>query len=343
MSEPFVFVLPLVLAGVLIGGALTKLRAPDDETGWAELGVPAPLRRPWLIRAHPWGELALAGALAALGGILGAFAAIAATLLMAAYLWLVVAAFRRRDETTCACFGTRSRVTRVTIVRNAWLTLLAIASVAVAAQAPPLGGAVAALGGVWIAALSVVAVTVALVLWPSRAAAQPGPAALPSIDSDELDYVRVRTPAVPVTQADGTVVNLRALAARRPILLLAVSETCSSCAPVIAKVEEWRSVVPEVEVRCLIQAAPEHTALRSTTEPQTLHDPSGYVRGSISDWSTPAAILLGSDGLLAGGPELGYTAISRFVADIRAALDEQLAELGATDAETMRSAPTPAE
>ena len=35
------------------------------------------------------------------------------------------------DDTTCACFGAHKRVTRITVARNAWLTLLAIGSAAV--------------------------------------------------------------------------------------------------------------------------------------------------------------------------------------------------------------------
>ena len=40
--------------------------------------------------------------------------------------------------------------------------------------------------------------------------------------------------------ADGTTVNLRDLAARRPILLLAVSEMCGACTTVIESAPGWR-------------------------------------------------------------------------------------------------------
>ena len=60
----------------MVASAVGKLRRPDDLAGWAELGVPAAFRRDWLLRLHPWGELALGLALAVLGGALGLLAAL---------------------------------------------------------------------------------------------------------------------------------------------------------------------------------------------------------------------------------------------------------------------------
>jgi hypothetical protein len=140
-----------------------------------------------------------------------------------------------------------------------------------------------------------------------------------AIDAD-LEYVRVRTPAVPVTYGDGRVTNLRSLAAMRPILLLSVSETCGACTRVIEQVPAWRRLLPEVDVRLLIPQPPAESRLTELEHPQSLHDPKGYVRGSIADWRFPTAVLLGADGLLAGGPETGAVAIETFVGDIYASL-----------------------
>ena len=137
---------------------------------------------------------------------------------------------------------------------------------------------------------------------------------------DDLEYVRVRTPAVPVTYGDGRVTNLRSLAAMRPILLLSVSETCGACTRVIEQVPAWRRLLPEVDVRLLIPQPPAESRLTELEHPQSLHDPKGYVRGSIADWRFPTAVLLGVDGLLAGGPETGAAAIEMFVGDIYASL-----------------------
>ncbi|GAA3635297.1 hypothetical protein GCM10022200_18260 [Microbacterium awajiense] len=321
MPDALAAALPLILAGVLVWSGIAKLRHPDDLSGWAELGVPKVFRRTWLLRLHPWGELALAVALVLLGGWLGLAAALVALVLMVAYLVLVARAVSAASDSSCACFGDRKPVTRATVTRNAWLVALAVGVAAVIWATPLLGGAVvvAASEPWWIVALAVAAVTVALVLWPEPTAeeseepAAPAPAAADPLDDE---YVRLRTPAVPVSLADGTVVNLRTLAMSKPILLLALSETCGACASVNARVDDWRALLPEVDVRRLLTTDPATTTWADTDEPQSLHDPQGYVRGSIEDWGTPSAVLLGADGLLAGGPVTGANDISQFVADI---------------------------
>jgi hypothetical protein len=323
MHVAFSIAIPLVLAAVLISSAVTKLRTPDSLAGWQELGVPAALRKDWLLRVHPWAELLLGAALAVLGGWLGLGASLVAVALMLGYTILVARVLARSESASCACFGARKGVTRVTVVRNVWLTLLAMATAAVIWVTPLFGGALAA--GIpqfaWLIALAIAAVTTALVLWPDRAATATeaplytGPAGS-AVNDDELDYIRTRTPAVPVTLADGTIVNLRALAARKPILLLAVSSMCEPCESVVAKRAEWRELLPEVDIRLLLAEPASWSPWTERDEPQSLHDVEDYVAGSIGEWGTPTAVLLGADGMLAGGPITGDLGVERFVGDI---------------------------
>ncbi|UWF77902.1 MULTISPECIES: MauE/DoxX family redox-associated membrane protein [Microbacterium] len=318
---------PLILAGVLLAAAIAKLRTPDTLAGWAELGVPDFLRREWLRRLHPVGEILLAALLLGTGAWLGVLAAAAAVLLFVAYLVLVVRSFRQSPGASCSCFGSRRPITAVTVVRNAWFLLLALAALGVVGAAPLLGGAVVALGAswVWMPALAAAALTVWLSVGePATAGVGAGVPIMPTsadagvrTDADDpADYIRTRTPAVPVTLADGRTVNLRDLAARGPLLLLAVSETCGSCVPAIEAMPRWRALLPEVSVRFLLTHDPAVSRLADTTEPQTLHDRPGYVRSSIADWATPAAVLVGADGYLAGGPVSGYDEIEAFIGDI---------------------------
>lgn len=338
MLGPLAVVLPLVLAGVLLASAVGKLRHPDDPAGWAELGVPKALRRPWLVRIHPWAELALAVALAVLGGLLGILAAVVAAILMAAYLWLVWRTLLREVDASCACFGERRPVTRVTVIRNAWLTVLALGTASVIGITPLVGGAVAAAVMTaepgWLLGVTVAVITVLVIRWPEGGTdgtdAVPAASAVVTASDDELDYVRTRTPSVPVTLADGSLVNLQQLTMLRPMLLLSVSATCGGCEPVIEKVPEWRRLLPEVDVRLLLSHAPQDGTLTELTAPQSLHDPHGYVSGSLAEyWSTPTAVLFGVDGLLAGGPEVGYLDIVRFVEDIDATLHPPALDPGA--------------
>lgn len=316
-----------VIAIVLITSGAAKLRRPDDEEGWAQLGVPAALRRQWLIRLHPIGEIVLAVALLALGGAAGTAAAGLAALLFSSYLVLVWRAWRATPDASCACFGRRRPIGARTIVRNSWLVLLAVLSALTVGAAPRVGGVAVLVLESWPWAIAaVIAVVTALLVWESPGAdsavgsSPGGDGGQALMAAGDVEYVRTRTPAVMISLADGTEVNLRDLAARGPILLLAVSESCAACGPVIARVPSWRTLLPEVSVRLLLQLPARTSALADTSEPQTLHDPWMRVRDSIDDWVTPTAVLVGADGYLAGGPVTGAEAIEDFVGDVYEAL-----------------------
>ena len=317
---------PLILAGVLVASGVAKIRHPEDIDDWADLGVPQPLRRPWLVRLHPWGELVLALALAVSGGVLGALAGGVAVLLFGAYLALVARRRAQAPDASCACFGSRTPITTVTIVRNAWFLLLAVLTGAVTWSLPLLGGPLAALGtgAGWVIALAAAGLTAALIVWRPGEPAPAAPAAgVPIVggaagdhQGEPGEYIRTRTPAVPVILADGRTVNLRQLAQYGPMLLLAVKEDCGACTRVIEAAPRWRALLPEVSVRFLLWPEPGNSALTERDEPQSLHDPYFYVQGSIADWSTPAAVLIGADGYLAGGPISGHDEVAAFVGDI---------------------------
>jgi hypothetical protein len=141
------------------------------------------------------------------------------------------------------------------------------------------------------------------------------------VADDELeDYLRTPTPAVPVLLADGTETDLRALSSQRAQLLLFVSETCGSCTPVIESAQVWRTAMPQLDVRLVVGSAPESSGLASRDEPQTLHDVRRAVRDSFVMQGTPAALLVGADGYLAGGPVAGSTSVAAFVEEIQGQL-----------------------
>ena len=317
---------PLILAVVLVVSGIAKLRNPDDLDGWEAMGVPAALRRTWLLRLHPWGEIILGIALAALGAGLGLAAAIVALALMGASTVVIARTLRTGVDTECACFGARKTITAMTLVRNVWYVLLAIVAVVVAGMNPLWGGALAALDGVgwgWIAGLAAAAITVALTMWPTDAAdsaaeQQATDAVAPGeVDEDGmLDYIRSRTPAVPVTLSDGTEVTLRDLSMRQPLIVMAVKPGCGPCVKVMDTIPKWRELLPEVSIRQLLTYAPDEGKHAEREEPLSIHDPHRYVQRSLADWQTPTAVLFGADGMLAGGPVTGFSAISEFIADV---------------------------
>ena len=137
---------------------------------------------------------------------------------------------------------------------------------------------------------------------------------------DELDFLRTRTPDVPVTLADGSTATLRGLSSERALLLLEVSESCGGCVEVIRSVPAWREDLPEIDVRLLLTVPADDSTLASTDEPQSVHDTPFHVSRSFGYGATPTAVLLGADGLLAGGPVTGDAAIRDFVAQVDAEL-----------------------
>ena len=321
---------PVILAVVLVVSAVGKLRAPRASAeAFRDLRVPALLSGPLVVQGLPWVEVVLAVALVVAGGAVGAVAAVAALLLFTAYLVLVVRALGFDEDVECACFGefAPGRITRRTVVRNAWLVALSAVAVGVATtQASSVAARVAdgRLPWWWLMAAVAAALTTWLVAGasgaPSAEAAQVDPSA-PA--QDEGDYVRCRTPALPVTLGDGTTTTLRRLSAERPQLLLYVSETCGSCVPVIEGASAWREQLPQLDVRLVLRFDPSSSTLGSAEEPLSVHDTEGLVYETF-DLRTPSALLLGADGLLAGGPVIGSTAVPEFVDDIRSELEAAL-------------------
>lgn len=322
-------IVPLTLAVVLGSSGVGKLRTPDDLAGWRALRVPTVLTRAWLVRVHPLVEIGLGVGLLVLGGGPGAVVAFAALVLMLAYTWLVWRTLRSGRQAQCACFGARATVTRRTLARNSWLAMVAILAVPAAWSQPILGGVVAGLasGGVeplsGVAAAVLTAVTALLVAASSQGSDAPAPGLSEGGETSaaaaaELgDYLRERTPAILVTQADRSRLSLRELSRSRAVLLLCVSERCSGCSEVIAHAPQWRSRLEALEIRVLTQTAPELSRLTSLTSPQTLHDPDDDVGHALGLLGRPAAVLLGADGMLAGGPVAGFTAIEDLVRQIQ--------------------------
>ena len=326
---------PLLIGLVLMASAVGKLRAPERaRAAFSALGVPKPLDRAWVARVHPWAEIALAVLLVVVPGPVGVGVAAAAVALMLVYLGLVVRALRSPLEVDCACFGALGGdlVTKATVWRNAWLTVIALTALWCSLEGRSVASRLGALSAAewwWLLAAVATGLTVALVLGGGRTqGAQVEPQPLELAYGDEGDYVRSRTPALPVQLADGTRTDLRKLSRERAQLLIFVSEGCASCVDIISAVPGWRRDLPQLDVRLVISVQPEVSRLTSSDEPQTIHDVDGWIGESFATRSTPSAMLLGADGLLAGGPVVGRLAVPEFVAEIRQELGVQVSPDG---------------
>jgi Methylamine utilisation protein MauE len=140
-----VLVLRLALAAVFALAAATKLgRRTQTEAALESFGVPTSFR-PTVAVILPLAELAVAVAL--LPAASSPYAAVAATLMLAAFTFAVAGALRRGDRIDCNCFGSlgSDEVSRSTLARD--LALLVPAGfLAVVAWGEPGPGALAWIG-----------------------------------------------------------------------------------------------------------------------------------------------------------------------------------------------------
>lgn len=324
---------PLILATVFVVSAVGKLRAPDRaREAFTAMGVPRWLDQPAVARAHPWVEILLAIMLVVAPGPLAVIAAAAALVLMLVYVALVVRALRGPVDVDCACFGSlgSDRITQLTVWRNVWLSGLAGLVLWSGFDGRSVVTRLSALDAPsnwWLAAALGTAVTVGLVLSTGTGTGSKAGNDGPGGDVEPEDYVRTRTPAVPITLPDGSTTDLRRLSAQRAQLLLYVSEGCGSCRDIIASAPQWHSSMPQIDIRLVVGLAPEASSFGSTSSVLTAHDPDRLVRESFGLSGLPSAILLGADGMLAGGPITGRAAVEEFVADIQHELRSGPADL----------------
>lgn len=324
---------PLILAAVLAVSGIAKVRDDDEATrrSWADLGVPSRVNTRLLRRAHPWAEIALALALVVAPGWSAVMAAGAAVVLCVVYLVLIAIAAARSEPVACDCFGAAARtpVTGRTVARNVVLLLLALGSVVQAVRGgSPLEvlATAPAATWAWLAAVGLAALTTYLVLPQASDLPQvPEPAAQPAPEAadDDAEYLRTLTPMTTLVDAAGTRQDLVSMSARRAHLLLFVNPGCGGCAPVVAKVPAWQALIPEVEIRLVVrQELTDLAASRPDWVPIALHDPDGLTARALRAISTPTAVLLGTDGMLAGGPVAGSDAVEHLVMDVVAELEQ---------------------
>jgi hypothetical protein len=319
---------PLIVAAVFVFSALGKRRDPRRAAAaFDALKVPDTLAHEWMRTAHPWAELLLALCLVVTSGIPAVLTATIATVLAVAYLVLVLRAAQRPEPTDCACFGAArsEELSGWTVMRN--VLLLGLSGLCVWAatdgrspwqRAGELGPEVW-----WLGAIVAAVLMTTLILYPSSS--KPAIEAEDSMGDQALeDYERSEIPHAPVTMADGRVLSLRELAGSRPQLILAVSGYCSSCLPTIEAAPDWRERLPEVDIHLLyasdLPAIGDDMASSTRSAPQDLYDTKRFAYEALRLHGTPSAVLLGADGMLAGGPVAGHDSISTFVADVEAEL-----------------------
>ena len=313
----------LTLAAVLLVSGVAKLRDPRaTRDAFDALRVPAFVPADTTARALPWAEIVLAVALLALPSPWSAVAALAVLLVMLAYTAVIARALTFDEPVTCSCFGSIGRhdVDRLTLGRNVLLSLLAGAASWFALDGGSGPAAVADLDeqgwSVLVAAVAaaVVAVLVAGVRTSSASAPSAG-------DGELLDYDRQHIPYGIVSLPDGSTATLLELARTQARLVVILRPGCGPCVRIGEKLDAWAARLdPAVGV---LAVYPDEESARATTNhaPElAAWEPDSNLRRIFDVDGTPTAVLLGADGLLAGGPVLGEDQVEALVAEVLAQL-----------------------
>lgn len=148
-----------------------------------------------------------------------------------------------------------------------------------------------------------------------QAPAPPEPAPVPE-EPTELDYVRRPIPDGVLLDRDGVPRTVRQVAAERAQLLVTVDCLCAPARTAMASVEQWQERLPLLDVKLVLPFVVQPGTLSAAQERMALYDHGGLASRSLGATGQVAAVLLGADGLLAGGPVQGIEEVTAMVDDI---------------------------
>lgn len=259
-------------------------------------------------------------------------------LLMLSYLAIIARALTWEGTVECSCFGTLASptVSRATLARNILLSILGVLGVIAAGSGQmtlalvqqPL--TLLTLGGVLLLTVALTALALGGTTpsepeASSTTATREHSADVEGLEDEQemLDYERTAIPAGVLQRPDGKLITLRQLTAQQAALLVFVSEGCGPCERVLDEVPAWiEELSPFLQVRTVLSRPLDQLRERTLERvgEHALHDAQFSAREALGGRGAPGAVLLGADGLLAGGPVSGGSAVIEFVEDIRTQL-----------------------
>lgn len=342
------------LAVILIASGLAKVQSPQETAAtFTRLDVPAKLSHPTLVKAFPFLEILLGIALLLPFTVLRPLTALVAVALFIAFTWLVV---RVKDKgVSCGCFGASARpITGWTVLRNIILVVLALLGLFEAIITLAVTGVRIAwwpLAGFfqgyveWSILVTVLLTAAAYLIGrdtapleekapAASAAGALSPAAEASwaadpVGEDEVDGEPERHPLPDVVLGTGQGFDrLQQMAARQAMLLLHVTAGCGACRRVMDHIEHMDPQIGPVAMRVLKPTyqtdAVAPTGVGPLSREIVLTDPAGKAAHDLGMERYPSAVLIGTDGLTAGGPVFGAEEVIDFIEEVR----EIMAEAG---------------
>ncbi|MGO1504482.1 MAG: MauE/DoxX family redox-associated membrane protein [Brachybacterium sp.] len=341
---------PILLSLTLLVSGLAKLGAREG-TADAMTSLRLPLRpfHQSVATVLPIAEVVLALALWVPFTPLQVLVAVLIAALMLTYLAIIARAMTWDEVVECSCFGTLASptVSRTTLARNILLSALSLLGVVAAASGlmaralvhQPL--ALIGIGAALVLAVLLAAFTIVGAVPSATASHAPAtddagrdanedlPEGNAAEDEELLEYERDPIPAGVLQQLDGSLITLRQLAGRQAALLLFVSEGCGPCERVLDRVPQWiEDLSPYLQVKVVLSRPLDQ--LRERTRDRVgehaLHDLQFSARDALGGSGAPSAVLLGADGMLAGGPVRGGSGVIEFVDEIWEQLQTAQAE-----------------
>ena len=126
---------------------------------------------------------------------------------------------------------------------------------------------------------------------------------------DGEEYVRMPIPYATLHTLDGKNFSIRELAELKARVLFFVSPTCGACLSIFDKLADWVHKLPQLELHPVFSSVSNAKTASVPESITPLIDPKFAAMHAFGR-GTPLAVVLGSDGLLAGGPVRGASDVS---------------------------------
>ena len=304
-----VLALRLVLAGVFLVAGIGKLRdLPGSRRAVADFGVPERAARVVGLLL-PLAEIAIAISLVPAPS--ARWGALAAAILLAAFIAGIARALSRGEQPDCHCFGQihSAPAGRSTLARNAVLLAFAVVIV-VYGSGPALDDWVSARSAAELAAvgLGIWAVAAATYAWTLRARSQTLTndlriARRAGVEAGVFGLpVGTEAPAFAIEDMRGEPATLTGLLERgKPALLLFMSPGCGPCAAMLPRVPEWQQSLSERLTIAVISTgtAEQNAALEEHGFEDVLLQEGWEVADAFAVKGTPTAVVVSRHGLIA--------------------------------------------
>lgn len=301
----------LLLAIVFgVAAAAKALDMPETRRALTEFGAPEQAVVPGALLL-PLAELATAVALLLRPS--ARWGAISAVCLLVLFMAAIARAMARGEAPSCQCFGKLASglADRRALIRNVLLTMPAVFVVAygpgegigqwVSGHSADELGALAA--GACAAALAVLVAR----LWPQNQRLRRDLEFLRGVQGSGAELpVGAQAPSFSLPSADGTRIGLDALLNRgRPIALVFIGPSCSSCQDMLPDFARWQSTLVE-RITIALLSRGSVREIRAMVEPYGLENVLALdnrdVPTAYGMRATPSVVIIGRDGRIASRP-----------------------------------------